>query len=142
MQADSTFVWAKHIRHTLLNTKALTEAFSWKVRCHLNFWFTFQDRHRSVPVQRPVMRSAELSQFPPDLAAAESSALLHISPAASRPQYQQGLRRLKINMHLYRRKQNVIDNPQSNLPANQLQSFFHNRDLHIQLTSSVVCFAL
>lgn len=45
-------------------------------------------------------------------------------------------------MHLYRRKQNVIDNPQSNLPANQLQSFFHNRDLHIQLTSSVECFAL
>lgn len=45
-------------------------------------------------------------------------------------------------MHLYRRKQNVIDNPQSNLPANQLQSFFHNCDLHIQLTSSVECFAL
>lgn len=50
MQTGPALVWAEPIRHTSLNTETLTEAFVWKVRCHLNFSLSFQDRHCPVPV--------------------------------------------------------------------------------------------
>lgn len=125
---------AEHIRHTLLNTKTLTEVFSWEVRCHLLAHFSGWPSFYLSPEINPKCWVFTISTCPQG--SWELCTAVHLSCCLELAKPKE-----TRNKQVFILKEAKHDwQPQSNLPANQFRSFSYNAALPSWLI--VECFTL